>query len=126
MKKDYTVVYNGKPALLLNEHLVKAQGLTKKEVDYIKELHVRRMDIEDSFENDEITPEEYVKSWTLNQFDLQLAWGFGLNANYHRFWDMKGCSCPKMDNNDGYPYGHYVTDSGCPVHGHLVSAKVEA
>jgi len=51
------------------------------------------------------------------EFNLQELWGFEKNKNYHRFWERPYCTCPKMDNDDAYPYGLYVISSSCILHG---------
>lgn len=50
--------------------------------------------------------------------DLQLAWGFEVNRNKHRFWfRVKSCKCPKMDNVDpAYFGGGRIISEDCEVH----------
>ena len=59
------------------------------------------------------------------EFALQDLWGFPLDKNYHKFWNRPRCSCPKMDNEDNYPYGYYTIDCGCKLHGRIKGAKDE-
>lgn len=54
--------------------------------------------------------------YTLIEFELQKAWGFSQDKNFHRFWNRPGCSCPTMDNDDRYPYGSYIITGGCSLH----------
>lgn len=51
------------------------------------------------------------------EYTLQNLWGFPLDSRYHRYqWDIKGCTCPRMDNLDhiGSEYRRY--NQNCPVH----------
>lgn len=116
--EDTTVWYNDKPVLRLNSRLLKQQKITKSGLTKLKELHVSRMDIEDSLQT--CRPEErrlLLQAWTDNQMLLQRQWGFPEDIRFHKFWEIKGCECPKMDNDDKYPFGSYWVDSGCPIHG---------
>ena len=64
------------------------------------------------------------KRWTQLQFYLQRLWGFDEDPRYHKHqllpksWHTPGCICPKMDNDDMYPYdiGGYWITQGCPIH----------
>jgi hypothetical protein len=114
------VIYKGKPILALNSMLIKRQKISDEQLETIKDLHIQRILIEESFTLGSICPKDYREAWKMNQFYLQEAWGFKKDENFHRFWDMKGCSCPHMDNNDSYPTGHYTYSSTCPIHGELV------
>lgn len=52
------------------------------------------------------------------EFTLQGLWRFPRDVNYHTHWlDIKGCTCPKMDNNDPMYYGAgKIIVSDCPWH----------
>lgn len=50
------------------------------------------------------------------EYSLQGIWKFERNASYHTHWiEIKGCTCPKMDNADHWPTGRIVV-SDCPYH----------
>ena len=59
----------------------------------------------------------YEDEWTANEFDLQDLWGFTPDPNYHMFWTMEGCTCPKMDNRDAWGTPYHVYSGSCPIHG---------
>jgi hypothetical protein len=104
----------------LNQHLVKKQGLTSADETRILKLHAEREFIEDElYKTPRGTTQLYklLNDWTVNQFALQRAWKFPENADYHRWWWIKGCTCPKIDNDDNYPYGYYVRVQDCKYHG---------
>ena len=117
---QYPVVFNGVTHTYINPYLVKKQNLSKNQVDKIIQLHIQRIALEEGFNVSHYDGQKYFDAWTQNQNELQEAWGFDVNQNYHRFWSMKGCSCPRIDNEDAYPTGYYVFSGGCDVHKHLI------
>lgn len=52
------------------------------------------------------------------EFTLQGLWKFTRNTDYHTHWkDIKGCTCPKLDNSDPmYFGGGKIIMSDCPWH----------
>jgi uncharacterized protein YegP (UPF0339 family) len=110
--------YNGHK-IALNLNLIKKNNLSQKAVDKILELHRIRLDIEDAMKESDDKGELgiYLDQWHQNQFDLQSAWGFERDINYHMFWELPKCTCPKLDNYDAYPTGRYVTTHDCILHG---------
>ena len=117
--EQLTVYYKGKPALRLNERLLESQGVSEEGLENIKALHVHRLDIEAAMRRARSSKrlKELFATWTGLQFDLQAAWGFPLDVNYHKFWRVPKCICPKLDGDDrlGTPYA--VRTVGCPIHG---------
>jgi hypothetical protein len=107
----------------LNAKLIEKQGVTDSVRDILY-LHKKKMIIEEKM--DELTGDvnsqiealrEYDTKLTQLEYALQAAWRFPQDQNYHRFWERPHCTCPKMDNDDRYPTGHYVISSDCPLHG---------
>jgi hypothetical protein len=111
-----TIVYKDN-VFSLNELLLKKQNIGPAKLEEIKELHVQRLKIEESFTLGQISAEDYKEAWEMNQFYLQDAWGFPQNAKYHRFWEMKGCTCRGYENLGRYPKGPYIYSKDCAVHG---------
>jgi len=96
--------------------LIERQKVTKDNVKRIIELQKRRGEIEDMMlEEDDL--DELVIEWHENEFKLQDLWGFERDRNYHKFWNIPSCQCPKMDNDDVYPTGYYVISAACKLHG---------
>lgn len=112
------VIYQGEPALRLNRILVARQGLTDEAVEMLKVLHVRRLTIEDAMKTADANHlKKLANQWTENEFQLQDAWGFKRDKNFHRFWECPRCTCAKFDNEDAWPTGHYWITEDCPLHG---------
>lgn len=54
------------------------------------------------------------------EYALQLAWGFQPAPEKHSYWfEIKGCSCPKMDNREGDARGRII-DTSCIFHGKVL------
>lgn len=118
---DLVVSYKGREVLVLNKRLIDQQNCWDK-VSEIKALHERRLEVEEWMSQlKEDSPIEHVEQynnvWSGIQFQLQKAWGFTEDAKFHRFWDIPGCRCAKLDNNDSYPTGYYSISGGCNIHG---------
>lgn len=51
------------------------------------------------------------------EYVLQFLWGFELTDKMHRYdYRIKGCTCPKMDNDDRVGTDQRVVRGGCPIH----------
>jgi len=114
-KEDLVVKYKGKDRFLLNGSLIEAQDCLEN-LEEIKNLHVKRFEIEERMKDKSSDMLALDKEWTENQFSLQDAWKFKRNKNFHRFWRIPSCKCPRMDNEDNYPYGRYAITSACGIH----------
>lgn len=102
---------------MINMQLANQLGLSDATIAAIKYLQERRVHLKVLYSTKVITSKEYVEEWTSNEYRLQELWGFPKDPNYHRFWEMAGCTCPKMDNEDAYPTGYYTRSGNCPLHG---------
>lgn len=118
-KTKYDVYHNGEYVTTINKNLIEKLKITSSNLKLIKSLHevkyVLHKNILNTDDSDII--KKNVEQLTDIEFQLQKAWGFKENKNYHRFWETPKCTCPKMDNDDSYPSGYYVIDSICPLHG---------
>lgn len=104
----------------LNERLILQQQLSESEVAEILRLHEYKLTIRAKMKAlppDNPKIKAYAKDLEQIEFLLQDAWKFERNINYHKFWEAPHCTCPKMDNDDAWPSGHYIRNFGCPVHG---------
>jgi len=54
------------------------------------------------------------------EFQLQKLWGFEQDDKYHYHWfNVKGCTCPKLDNQEVLGTGKSWFNFSCPFHGSL-------
>jgi hypothetical protein len=52
------------------------------------------------------------------EYRLQYLWGFPMDKNYHKYWfEVPGCTCPKLDNHDMIGSSRAVFNMTCPFHG---------
>lgn len=88
-------------------------ALTTAEQEAVKAVHLLLREIKES-------PERYsdpVQAIEDFEFALQAVWKFERDVSYHTHWlDIKGCTCPKMDNKDPMFFGRRIITGGCPWH----------
>ena len=64
------------------------------------------------------TPKTVAKVVESLEYTLQVLWLFDPNPAYHTHWyEIKGCTCPKMDNQDCFGSEEFFIDGDCPFHG---------
>lgn len=106
----------------LNDKLVRQQKLDQKEIDEIMALHdIKRSVMIDMAGLD--PKKEFPRLMELRnkitqlEFSLQEIWKFPENENFHRFWELPHCSCPRMDNEDRWGTKYRVYAAQCILHG---------
>lgn len=103
--------------MAINMRLAEARGLSDKAIGNINKLHkvvdilVESMEYEDDID---VLVSLY-QSWREAQFALQKLWGFKPDSMYHKDYMLPKCSCPKLDNDENYPYKRIVSDA-CIYH----------
>jgi len=113
----YVYEYNG------NKHCVSPMLLNQKKawhnLDKIKELHIERLSIYDDMIlcTDNIKLKELANDVTKTEFKLQKLWGFPQDENFHRWFDVPKCTCPKMDNAERLGTEYRIINEDCPIHG---------
>ena len=93
-------------------------GMSKAQQDFVKAAHALLSEIKDkpgTFIRENVDPVQLIEDI---EFALQGVWKFVRNGNFHLHWlDIKGCTCPKMDNKDPLYYGAgKIIMSDCPWH----------
>ena len=52
------------------------------------------------------------------EYALQLLWNFPPNSDYHKYsFQIKGCTCPLIDNLDMIGTSMRYYNASCPIHG---------
>lgn len=117
-KLDTRVFYNGKPIFLLNENLLTRQNCWKN-LEAIKEAHELKLCIYALIieESDTALLRSLVLDIEEIEFELQRLWKFREDYKFHRFWETPKCKCPKIDNEEAYPFGYYIRNLTCILHG---------
>ncbi len=113
----YSITYKDE-TVFINKKILKSQNV-EHNLDLIKSLHLNRMKIENELVqiSDSLIRVELLNKWTQNEFKVQEAWGFPRDARFHRQHNIKGCICPKMDNDDTHGTGVFYRNETCPIHG---------
>jgi hypothetical protein len=111
----------GVPVASLNRSLIQKQGLTDEEVKEIISLHRERLSLVRLMSQMEASQKEYLKALaervTEVDYKLQDVWGFPRNVNYHKFFTLPHCLCPKMDNMERLGTPYMIRTKDCPLHG---------
>lgn len=115
--KDLAVKYNGITQYILNKQLLDKHNAWSN-LDKLKDTHVLKLTIYDLMKDtmDAKLLKSLAKDITEIEYELQDLWGFPRDRSFHRFWIAPGCSCPTMDNEDGYP-NVSIINVCCRLHG---------
>lgn len=117
------VVYDDEGGVIcyINQSLVEKQGITEMGLVSIKLLHKERhhyvKGMQDTDVADKVVLQWFAAKITEADRELQKLWGFPVDDNYHRWWEVPFCECPIADNKENYgtPYRHI--NGLCPIHG---------
>ena len=104
--------------LFLNYTLIKKQKI-QSNLSKLKIVYQTKYDIYENIKS-ETNPtilKSYAEDLTLCEYELQKLWKLPLDIKFHRYWETPKCTCPKIDNQDQYPHGYYLTQINCPLHG---------
>ena len=110
---------DGKAIGRLNRALVEKQGISEEAQRKIIRSHEVLNKVYDQM-SIIANPEKLrhlAKRVTRIEFIQQDLWKFDRNANFHNWFEVPGCKCPKMDNRErkGTEYG--IINTECPIHG---------
>jgi len=119
MDSKYDVSYNGKLICHLNERLVAKQGVSDENLAALRLSHqVRHILFERAKKTqDSRRLKELAGLFEELEYLQQGLWGFPQDKRFHRWFDLPGCKCPKMDNADNIGVDMRITVQDCPVHG---------
>lgn len=113
------VVHKGKAKYLLNENLLEKQKVTEDNIEKIRLLHIQKLELFDKMneESDSIKLRDFAKEFEGIEFKLQALWNFPINKNYHEWYTVPKCSCPKMDNKEYRGTEFRIYNQECLIHG---------
>ena len=105
-----------------NPYLLVKQGINEEDEIKINDLHQIRYDLHLALHNMDVykynhLAREIVKLLYDIEAELQRLWKFEVNVDYYKFWNVPGCRCSVLDNEDAYPSGYYTINLDCPLHG---------
>jgi len=110
---------NGTYITSLNSMLVRKQKLIGLEIELLKISHITRYYLFGMMELTE-DPEllrQYAAKFEELEYLQQTLWRFEPNKDYHRWYDVPKCTCPKQDNDDLFGCKQRIIDLKCIIHG---------
>lgn len=118
----YAVVFRGKPAYWLNKGLADRQKLTDSELEDLKQLHIAKLELFESATaaastNDAVSLIKYAEALEKIEYGMQRTWHFTEDRNFHEWYLLPGCTCPKMDNAGNKGVDRRIVVRNCPAHG---------
>ena len=117
--EDTTVMYNGEAVYNLNSSLVLRQGLDVSDLRNLKSLHAEKLKYFDLMRETDYKHKlkEYAHEVECIEFQMQKAWRFPQDRNFHEWYKVPKCECPRMDNIDSRGSDRRIISMNCPVHG---------
>jgi hypothetical protein len=109
--------------IMLNPDLKKKQRISKRTERWILRSHKVKVALFDAMilavglEADPRILRAMAKAVEELEFHQQGLWGFKQDRNFHYWWRVPGCRCPKMDNQDAYGTSYGIVSGACPIHG---------
>jgi len=119
---NFDIIYKNKVIGKINSALVETLNISDLTLEKIKLKHGVKKFFVDwltdlNIKDNPGTAKTLQNVITNIEFELQDLWGFSRDIRYHKFWELPQCQCPKLDNEDRYPFGHYFINESCPLHG---------
>jgi hypothetical protein len=116
---------DGQPLTFLNDALAKRQGVTEEQMSALILTHQLRWMLFESAKKitEPLKLKMLANVFTALEFEQQKLWNFPPDANFHRFFDFPGCTCPKYDNMDALGTSYKVHTQNCPIHGWAEGTK---
>ena len=111
---------DGVPTGRLNARMARSRGLSEEDVAALVLSHQIRHMLFEAAKAVEKTPENMrllAGVFDALEGEQQELWGFDRNPAFRRWFDLPGCSCPKVDNADMLGTGMRVISAECPAHG---------
>lgn len=119
MNNKFAVVYKGDVKFYLNFRLAEKQKVSDENIEKLKEVHVRKLEVFDKMKETE--DKNLLKELAITveniEFELQKLWGFEEDKNMHEWYMVPKCACPKIDNHDNRGTEFKIINLDCPVHG---------
>lgn len=116
--KKFLVKY-GKYEYYLNDKLAKLNNVSDENIAKIVKAHIFKLK---QFELMEQTDNKCLLKSLADvieqiEYELQELWGFAKDKNFHRWFDVPKCTCPKLDNEERIGTSYRIIAVHCPVHG---------
>ena len=115
---DRYLVKYGKRKMYLNPKFLEMNN-AEHNLELIKELFVKKFKLFSRMEraSKRETLRKLADMVTENEFEIQKAFNFEPDVNFHRFWELPKCVCPRMDNLDSWGTNYSIMRADCILHG---------
>lgn len=110
----------GRNISVLNPRLAQAQNVTDDQLEALRASHVIRHHLFQAARNglsNDLLLQMVATVFDALETEQQKLWNFPTDPNHHRWFDVPGCTCPKMDNAERLGTPHRVYSNDCPIHG---------
>ena len=115
----YDIVLDGVWLGRLNDRLAQKQRVTDEQLEFLRVSHQIKHKI---FEKAKLTKDnkglrDLAIIFEELEFLQQEAWNFEQDKKHHRWFDLPGCTCPKLDNGDRVGVtDERIISTDCPAH----------
>lgn len=119
MSDKFNIVYEGRVVHKINSILFEKRNLTDETLEEMKIKYFEKVVLFDQMRKTDDTSvlKECAEKITQVDFELQRLWGFPQDKNFHDWYYVPKCTCPKLDNADNKGTEFRITNQDCPVHG---------
>lgn len=88
--------------------------MTDAELACLKALHALMKEVKAEPRTEKYNPVQFIEDI---EYTMQGVWGFSRDRDFHTHWiDLKGCTCPKIDNRERMGSPYKITALDCPWH----------
>ena len=102
----------------INWSLAKERGLSDDQIDDLRKVYIELWSLATRPKMYSKNGADAVGQMHSLEYILQMMWGFGRDVNYHRYhFDIKGCTCPYLDNMELIGVDMMIVSANCPFHG---------
>lgn len=103
---------------LFNKTLAESRGISVQQMDAMNIVYKYLHALLKRPEMYCVDPKQAVEVLQGLEYTLQAMWGFGYSKEFHSYWfEIKGCTCPKLDNRDAFGGERRYLNLDCPYHG---------
>lgn len=117
--EELTVYYKHEPKTTISRGMAWRRDIDVETLEQIKESHVLRYELFEKMENtqDPVKLREFAEQFENLEFLQQELWGLDIDRNFHCWYDVPNCDCPKLDNDELKGCDQRIINANCIIHG---------
>lgn len=104
----------------LNERLAQRQGVSDEALAALVVSHQLRwliFEAAEAVKDEPKTLRMLAGVFSALETEQQRLWNFPLDPRFHHFFELPGCTCPKIDNMERLGTDYMIRSLNCPIHG---------